>query len=127
MPKRERPLSPHLQVYRLPLLALLSITHRLTGVALVAGLFVLAWWLGAAAYGPEAFGRVQAVLGSPIGLFALFGWTVALFFHLVNGIRHLFWDAGWGYEIPEAYASGKAAMAATATLTALAWAAGLLV
>lgn len=125
MTTRNRPLSPHLQVYRLPLLALMSITHRITGVGLVAGLVVLALWLGAAASGPEAFATAQSWMGSPIGYLLLFGWTVALFFHLGHGIRHLLWDSGWGYEIPQAYASAKVSLIATAVLTLVAWIAGL--
>lgn len=125
MTTRNRPLSPHLQVYRLPLLAIMSITHRITGVGLVVGLFLLAWWLGSAAAGPEAFATAQAFMGSPIGLLLLFGWSVALFFHLGHGIRHLLWEAGWGFEIPQAYASAKVAIAATVVLTVLAWAAAL--
>jgi succinate dehydrogenase / fumarate reductase cytochrome b subunit len=125
MTTRNRPLSPHLQVYRLPLLALMSITHRITGVGLVVGLLALTYWLGAAAYGPEAFARAQAVLGSPLGLLLLFGWTVALFFHLAHGIRHLLWEAGWGFELPQAYASARVALIATAALTLLTWIIGL--
>lgn len=125
MTTRNRPLSPHLQVYRLPLLALMSITHRITGVGLVAGLIVLACWLGSAASGPEAFAKAQSLLGSPIGLLLLFGWTVALFFHLGHGIRHLLWDTGWGFELPQAYGSAKVSLIATAVLTVIAWIAGL--
>ena len=125
MTTRNRPLSPHLQVYRLPLLALMSITHRITGVGLVVGLVVLAFWLGSAASGPEAFATAQSLLGSPIGYLLLFGWTVALFFHLSHGVRHLLWDSGWGFEIPQAYASAKVALIATAVLTVVAWVAGL--
>lgn len=125
MTTRNRPLSPHLQVYRLPLLALMSITHRITGVGLVVGLVVLAFWLGSAASGPECFATAQSLLGSPIGYLLLFGWTVALFFHLSHGIRHLLWDSGWGFEIPQAYASAKVALIATAVLTVVAWVAGL--
>lgn len=125
MTTRNRPLSPHLQVYRLPLLALMSIAHRITGVGLVAGLVALAAWLGAAASGPEAFAVYQGFFGSPIGYLLLLGWTVALFFHLSHGIRHLLWDSGWGFEIPQAYASAKVAIAATAVLTLVAWIAGL--
>lgn len=125
MTTRPRPLSPHLQVYRLPLLAVLSITHRITGVGLVAGLVVLAWWLCAAAQGPAAFNAAQDLLGSPIGLLALFGWTVALFFHLAHGVRHLLWDAGWGYALPKAYVSGKAAIVVTAAMTLIVWIAAL--
>lgn len=125
MTTRNRPLSPHLQIYRLPLLALMSITHRITGVGLVLGLFLLAWWLGAAASGPEAFAAAQDFLGSPIGYLLLFGWTVALFFHLGHGIRHLLWEAGWGFELPQAYASAKVALVATVALTLVVWIAGL--
>lgn len=125
MTTRNRPLSPHLQIYRLPLLAIMSITHRITGVGLVLGLFMLAWWLGSAASGAAAFAAAQAFLGSPIGLLLLFGWSVALFFHLGHGIRHLLWEAGWGFEIPQAYASAKVALVATVVLTVIAWVAGL--
>jgi succinate dehydrogenase / fumarate reductase cytochrome b subunit len=125
MTTRNRPLSPHLQIYRLPLLAIMSITHRITGVGLVLGLFMLAWWLCSAASGADSFAAAQAFLGSPIGLLLLFGWSVALFFHLGHGIRHLLWEAGWGYEIPQAYASAKVALGATVVLTVIAWVAGL--
>lgn len=125
MTTRNRPLSPHLQIYRLPLLALMSITHRITGVGLVVGLVALAAWLGAAASGPAAFAAAQSFFGSPIGLLLLFGWSVALFFHLGHGIRHLLWDSGWGFELPQAYASAKVSLAATAVLTLVAWIAAL--
>lgn len=125
MTQRNRPLSPHLQIYRLPLLAIMSITHRMTGVALVAGFALLAWWLGAAASGPEAFATVQGFIGSPIGYLMLLGWSVSLFYHLLNGIRHLLWDMGWGFEIPQAYGSGKVVLVGTAVLTIVAWIAGL--
>jgi len=125
MTTRNRPLSPHLQIYRLPLLAIMSITHRITGVGLVVGLFALACWLGAAASGAEAFAKYHAFLGSPIGLLLLFGWTVALFFHLGHGVRHLLWDTGWGFEIPQAYASAKVALIVTVVLTLLTWIIGL--
>ncbi len=125
MTPSSRPLSPHLQVYRLPLLAVLSVVHRATGVALAAGMVLLAWWLGAAAAGPDSFATVQAVLGSWLGRLVLLGFTVSLFYHLANGIRHLLWDVGWGFDLPHAYASGRIVVAATAALTALAWIAAL--
>lgn len=125
MTTRNRPLSPHLQIYRLPMLALMSITHRATGVALAMGLMLLGWWLGAAAYGPNAFAVVQGFMGSILGYLILFGFTVSLFYHLCNGIRHLLWDTGWGYEIPQAYGSGRVVLGATAVLTVVAWIAGL--
>ena len=121
MTTQNRPLSPHLQVYRLPLLALLSIGHRLTGLALTFGTFLLVWWLVAAATGPEAYATAQAAISSVIGRLLLFGWTLALFYHLCNGIRHLFWDVGYGYELKAAYASGWAVLAAAVALTLLAW------
>jgi succinate dehydrogenase / fumarate reductase cytochrome b subunit len=122
---RPRPLSPHLQVYRPQLTSVLSITHRATGVALAAGTLLLVWWLVATATGPEQFVTVQAVMGSWLGKLVLLGWTVSLFFHLANGIRHLFWDAGLGFELKTAYASGWVVVAATIVLTVLAWAWGL--
>lgn len=116
-----RPLSPHLQVYRLPLTALASISHRITGVALGLGTVLLAWWLIAAASGPAAYDRFQACAGSWAGLVVLFGFTAALFFHLLNGIRHLFWDAGWGLEKIQAHQGSIAVLAGTAGLTVAVW------
>ncbi len=125
VPGPARPLSPHLQIYRPQLTSVLSITHRATGVALAVGTLLLVWWLVAAATGPEAFAFVQEVLGSLIGRLVLLGWTLALFYHLCNGIRHLFWDIGRGYELRSAYASGWLVLIAAVVLTALAWYWGL--
>src|SRR5437870_12882331 len=91
MSPAERPLSPHLQVYRWQLTSVLSILHRASGVALSLGTILLVWWLVAAAEGPDSYAAVQAFLGSWIGLVLLFGWSVALFFHLCNGRRLLGW------------------------------------
>ena len=121
MTAENRPLSPHLQVYRLPLVAMLSIFHRITGVALAVGLLLLVWWLVAAAAGGDAFATVQGFIGSWIGQLLLFGWSFALFYHLCNGIRHLFWDVGRGYELPQARGSGIAVIVAAAVLTVIAW------
>ena len=121
MPLAERPLSPHLQVYRPQLTSMLSILHRITGVGLAVGTLLLVWWLAAAASGPDAFATAQSFVGHVIGRLLLFGWTFALFYHLLNGIRHLFWDAGYGYEIATAYRSGWAAVFVAAALTALVW------
>lgn len=121
MPSTNRPLSPHLQIYRLPLLALLSITHRGTGVALCAGSVILVYWLVALAGGPDSYASAQAVLSSPFGYLVLFGFTWALLFHLCNGIRHLFWDTGRGLDLPSADASGKLVLVASAVLTVLTW------
>jgi succinate dehydrogenase / fumarate reductase cytochrome b subunit len=120
-----RPLSPHLQVYRWQLTSVLSILHRATGVALSAGAVVLLWWLIAAAQGPQSYAVVQAFLGSWIGLVLLFGWSLALFYHLCNGLRHLWWDTGRGLDLPSVYRSGWAVLAGAALLTLIAWGAGL--
>jgi succinate dehydrogenase / fumarate reductase cytochrome b subunit len=116
-----RPLSPHLQVYRPQITSILSITHRATGVFLSVGALGLAYWLNAAAYGAGAFGRAQAIFGSVIGLLILFGFTFALFFHLCNGIRHLFWDTGRGFEMAQLRASGWAVVLVSLGLTAVIW------
>jgi len=121
-----RPLSPHLQVYRPQITSTLSILHRLTGLALAVGTLLLTWWLVAAAAGPEAFATAQGFIGSFFGRLLLFGWSVALFYHLCNGIRHLVWDAGYGFEIETTTRSGWTVVAATAVLTLVAWVAGYL-
>lgn len=120
-PTRGRPLSPHLQVYRLPLVALLSISHRATGVANTVGLVLLTVWLIALASGPEAYDAVMGFMGSWIGRLMLFGWTLSVFYHLSNGIRHLFWDVGVGLELQTAYKSGYAVLAAAIVLTLVTW------
>jgi succinate dehydrogenase / fumarate reductase cytochrome b subunit len=97
-----RPLSPHLQVYRWQLTMLTSILHRLSGVGLALGLLLVTWWLAAAASGPAYFDMVHGVMGSWIGRLILLGFTAALYFHLCNGIRHLLWDIGHGFEIETA-------------------------
>ncbi len=100
MASRDRPLSPHIQVYRPQITSILSIVHRITGVVLTIGALLLAWWLVSAAYGPDAFETCQAFLGSWFGHLILWGFTFSLFYHLGNGIRHLAWDFGWGFEMP---------------------------
>lgn len=127
MSANRRPLSPHLQIYRPQLTSVLSILHRFTGIALAVGTILLVYWLAAAAAGPDSFSRAQNFVGSWLGILLLFGWSVALFYHLCNGIRHLFWDAGYGFELPQAYASGWAMVIATGVLTLLAWIVGLIV
>ena len=121
MHRRSRPLSPHIQIYRPQITSVLSITHRATGIALAAGLLLLVYWLVALASGPQGYSNAQAVLGSWFGRIALLGFTLAFFFHLSNGIRHLFWDSGRGFELSTVYASGKATIAATVVLTLIAW------
>ncbi len=125
MSDEKRPLSPHLQVYRWQITSVLSIFHRLTGVGLVLGMALLAAWLLAAADGSKTFTMVQGVAASPLGLLVLAGFTFALFFHLCNGIRHLFWDIGWGFEIETTTATSVAIIVGTVVLTALTWIIGL--
>ncbi|HKF74289.1 MAG TPA: succinate dehydrogenase, cytochrome b556 subunit [Stellaceae bacterium] len=125
MTPASRPLSPHLQVYRWQITMVLSISHRATGLALSVGTLLLAWWLVALATGPQAFAVAQGFLGSWLGKLLLLGWTFSLFFHLANGIRHLFWDAGYGFENKTTTATGWAVVLASAALTVIAWVAGL--
>ncbi len=99
----------------------MSILHRLTGIALAIGTLLLVWWLVAAAAGPASFATVQGFIGSFVGRVLLFGWSWALFYHLCNGIRHLAWDAGWGFELKTVYATGWIVTAASFGLTLLAW------
>lgn len=125
MAARPRPLSPHLQVYRLPLVALMSITHRITGIGLVIGTILLAAWLGSGAYSPAAYAGMSAFLGSWLGYLLLFGWSVALYFHLCNGIRHLFWDIGRGFALADAKRANGIVLAAAGLLTIVTWIAAL--
>lgn len=121
MSSSSRPLSPHIQIYRPQLTSVLSITHRATGIFLCLGAVVFAWWVAALSLGPEAFETVRSVLGSWFGRLLLFAWTFSFFFHLFNGIRHLFWDAGLGFELRTAYASGKAVVVASIAMTLVAF------
>lgn len=123
MSATKRPLSPFMigPYYRPQMTSVLSITHRITGAALVFGTLLLVYWLAAAALGPQAFHHAQAVLGSMLGQLLMFLWTWALFYHMANGIRHLFWDAGYGFEMPDATKSGWAVIWASIILTVLCW------
>ncbi|KAF0139312.1 MAG: succinate dehydrogenase cytochrome b556 subunit [Rhodospirillaceae bacterium] len=102
----------------------MSISHRITGVALASGTLGMAYWLGAAAYGPDAYARAQGVLGSWFGTLLLLAWSAALFYHLCNGVRHLLWDMGYGFELEMVYRSGYIVLGATVGLTVLAWVVG---
>ena len=119
----ERPLSPFMFPvwYRFQITSALSILHRLTGIGLAVGSILLAWWLVAVAAGGGLFAATHAFITSPIGLVLLFGWSAAFFYHLCNGVRHLAWDAGYGFELSNARRSGYAVLAAAALLTALTW------
>ncbi|MDP9195509.1 MAG: succinate dehydrogenase, cytochrome b556 subunit [Pseudomonadota bacterium] len=114
-----RPLSPHLQIYQPQLTWLLSITHRFTGVALVFGLLMFSWWIIAVASGPGPYRVMQDFVLSWLGQMILMGWTVALWFHMLNGIRHLVWDAGYGLSLKAVYRSGWAVVAGTAVMTVI--------
>jgi succinate dehydrogenase / fumarate reductase cytochrome b subunit len=118
-----RPLSPFMFPiwYRFQITSALSILHRLTGIGLAVGSILLAWWLISVTEGGELFEATHRFLVSPIGMVLLFLWSVAFFYHLCNGIRHLAWDAGYGFEIRTATRSGYAVLAMTALLTGLAW------
>ena len=122
-----RPLSPHLQVYKPQLTSVLSIMNRLSGIATSIGTLLMVWWLVASAGSPGAYAAMQGFVDSPLGFILLFGWTLALVYHFVAGLRHLAWDAGYGFDLPQVYASGRAAVIATGVLTVLIWLVGLLV
>ncbi len=123
MPNRERPLSPFMlgTLYRLQITSVLSILHRITGVVLSLGGFVFAWWLLAVAQGGDAYATASAYLASPLGKIALFGFSFALVYHLLNGIRHLLWDIGWGYEVELVSRSGYVVVVLTAIFTVAIW------
>ncbi len=122
---RSRPRSPHLQIYRPQITSVLSIAHRATGVALAGGLAFLVLWLASAASGPETFDAVASCMGSWLGYVVLFGFSVCLVYHLLNGIRHLFWDLGRGFELKTVELTGWLVVASTLLLTAAIWIVGL--
>jgi succinate dehydrogenase / fumarate reductase cytochrome b subunit len=119
-----RPISPHLQVWRWTLPLALSITHRITGGALYLGTVLLVWWLVAAAIGPNEFETARAVFSSWFGLVILFGFSWALFQHLLGGLRHLMWDTGRGLDLPTIFASGWVVVVGALILTVLLWIVG---
>ncbi len=117
----ERPLSPHLQIYRWSVTMFSSIFHRMTGIALGAGTLIVAWWLIATAMGPDAYADFAAVAGHWFGRLVLLGFTVAFTYHLLNGIRHLFWDSGLGFEKATARFTGWLVVILTGVLTVAVW------
>jgi succinate dehydrogenase / fumarate reductase cytochrome b subunit len=121
MNNQNRPQSPHFTIYRWPLSMTLSILHRMTGVALSVGFVVLMIWLLAIASGAVAYMEVQAQLQSGFGRLLLIGWSFAFFFHLSNGVRHLVWDAGRGFEKKQTRLSGFLVIIATVVLTLAYW------
>ena len=127
MANGQRPLSPHLQVYQWTVTMASSILHRAPGAALGVGTIWLAWWLIAAATGGDAFAAVQGFSNSIIGRLMLIGFTWALMYHLLNGIRHLVWDMGYGFEVKTATTSGWLVVIGSVVLTVLVWIAGYMV
>lgn len=119
--QNNRPLSPHLQIYRLPLTAILSITHRASGVILSVAALVMVWVLAAAAIDAESYTAAYGHLASWYGQIFLFGVTFALYLHLCNGIRHLFWDAGMGFDLDRSNKTAKMVIAGASVLTLVTW------
>lgn len=124
MPMNERPLSPHLSIYKLELPMVLSGLHRITGIALSVGSILLVGWIASAVHSAEAFAAMSSFLNGFIGQFVLFGWTFSLIYHSVNGVRHLIWDTGRLLEVEEIHSSGKIVLAVAIILTLLAWVLG---
>ena len=121
MNNNDRPLSPHISIYRWPITMVTSILHRATGVAMAVGFLVLVGWLFDAASGPEVYDKFLGVMNTTIGCVLLVGWSFAFFYHLSNGIRHLVWDTGRGLEKEQATASAWFVIAASIVLTAIFW------
>lgn len=117
MPARGRPTSPHVWLYRWQIGNTLSILHRITGAALALGLVALSYWFVSLAGGPDSYAAAAHLLASPIGLAVLLGWTFSFLFHLLNGVRHLFWDAGRGFERTQRHVSGWFAVLGAIALT----------
>ena len=119
---RPRPLSPHLSIWRFQLPAVMSITHRITAVILTSGTVLLTAWLLALAFGENSFNLANMIITHPLGQFVMFGYSVVLFYHASNGVRHLFWDFGKGLDISGVYSSGRIALATMVVLTVGFWA-----
>ncbi|MBS0247118.1 MAG: succinate dehydrogenase, cytochrome b556 subunit [Proteobacteria bacterium] len=122
--RRPRPLSPHLQIYRLTLTMAMSIVHRITGGALYVGTLLMAWWLISAASGPNAYATFEAFIGSFVGRVILFGYTWALLHHMLGGIRHLIWDTLHGFEPAEREWLTLASLIGSIALTLVVWVIG---
>ena len=120
-PKRLRPLSPNIQIYRPQLTSVLSIANRITGIVLSLSAIVLVVWLVAAASGPQAYSKIHVLIASGVGRILLFGCTFSFFLHLCGSIRHLIWDAGYGFELRTIYASGWTVVLVSSALTIIAW------
>jgi len=121
MPMNERPLSPHLQIYKLELPMVLSGLHRITGIALAAGTILLVGWIASAAHSAEAYAGMSHFLGGFIGQFVLFGWAFSLIYHTISGVRHLIWDTGRLLEIEQIDRSSVIVLGLSIVLTLVAW------
>lgn len=122
MAHTQRPLSPHLQIYRKQVQMMTSITHRATGIALAVGTLLVVCGLMHLATGEESFNHFKGVVGSPVGMILMLGWSWALFYHLCNGIRHLLQDAGLGYSISQFVRSSWLSVIGSIVLTVVVWA-----
>ena len=118
---RQRPLSPHLQIYKPQITSILSILHRGTGIVLSIGSIILVLWIVTLTLGESTYLMYSNIINNWFGKFIIFGFTFALFYHLSNGIRHLFWDAGYGYELNHAYISGISVIISSLLLTSMTW------
>ena len=118
---KPRPLSPHLQIYKWQLTSIMSIGHRASGIALSLGSFLIVIWLVALATGPENFLLVNNIISHWFGQFVLFGFSVVLFYHMLNGIRHLIWDLGYGFELSTVYKTGYSVLVVAIILTTITW------
>ncbi|MBP6950819.1 MAG: succinate dehydrogenase, cytochrome b556 subunit [Alphaproteobacteria bacterium] len=123
--KKKRPLSPHLQIYKIQITSLLSIIHRGTGIVLYAGAILWTLWFVALAEGPQTYAQMQSFLLSPFGLMILASWSFSFFYHLCNGIRHLAWDLGIGYEMSTVRLSGGLVVVTSLLLSCIAWMIGI--
>ena len=121
MDPSDRPLSPHIQIYKPQLTSVLSIMHRISGFGLGIGALLLTYWLISIAAGPSQFETAQNLLGSWVGICLLIAWSFGFFFHLCNGVRHLFWDAGKGYELKNVYATGWLVVLISFVCVGLVW------
>jgi succinate dehydrogenase / fumarate reductase cytochrome b subunit len=122
MADTQRPLSPHLQIYKKQVQMMTSITHRATGIALAVGSLLVVCGLMHLATGEESFNHFKGVLGSPVGMILMLGWSWSLFYHICNGIRHLLQDAGLGYSIPQFVRSSWLSVIGSIVLTVVVWA-----
>lgn len=123
----DRPLSPHLQVFRPIITMVMSIFHRITGAGLYFGMALFAWWLVAAASGKGSFNLVNGLFGSILGQIILFGFTWALIHHMLGGLRHFVWDLGHGFDLKTANTMAWATVIGSVSLTILLWIIGYLV